>query len=29
MNDILILLGIIGVWLFVQAYVLPKLGIKS
>lgn len=29
MNDILILLAIIGAWLFVQAYVLPKLGIRS
>lgn len=29
MSDILILLLIIGVWVFVQAWLLPKLGIST
>jgi len=29
MYDILILLGIVAVWLVLQAYVLPKMGIPT
>ena len=29
MSDILILLLIIGVWIFVQAWLLPRLGIST
>ncbi len=29
MSDILILLLIIGVWFFVQAWLLPRLGIST
>ena len=29
MKDILILLGIIGVWFVLQAYILPKIGIRT
>jgi len=29
MRDILIVVGIIGVWYLVQAYILPKLGIST
>ncbi len=29
MNEILLLLIVIGVWIALQAYVLPKLGIST
>jgi len=29
MNEILILLAVVGVWYFLQAYLLPKLGIGT
>jgi hypothetical protein len=29
MKDILILLAIIGGWFLLQAYILPKLGVKT
>lgn len=29
MKDILILLAVVGVWVLLQAYVLPKLGIST
>lgn len=29
MKELLILLAVIGVWIFLQAYVLPKLGIST
>lgn len=29
MKDILILLAVLGVWVLLQAYVLPKLGIST
>ena len=29
MKDILIVLGIIGVWFLLQGYILPKLGIST
>jgi hypothetical protein len=29
MNDIILLLIIVGVWYLLQAYVLPKLGIST
>jgi hypothetical protein len=29
MNDIVLLLIIIGVWYLLQAYILPKLGIST
>ena len=29
MKELLILLAVVGVWLFLQAYLLPKLGIST
>jgi hypothetical protein len=29
MKEMLILLAIIGVWLFLQGYLLPKLGVST
>ena len=29
MKDILIMLGIVGVWVLLQMYILPKLGIST
>ena len=29
MNEILILLAVIGVWIFLQAYLLPKMGVQT
>ncbi len=29
MREILILLGVIGVWYLLQAYILPKMGIST
>jgi hypothetical protein len=29
MNDIILLLIIVGVWYLLQAYILPKLGIST
>ena len=29
MKDILIMLAVVGVWVLLQAYVLPKLGIST
>ncbi len=29
MKEILILLGVVGVWILLQAYILPKLGIST
>jgi len=29
MNEILILLLIIGIWYLLQAYILPKLGVST
>jgi len=29
MKEILILLAVVGVWYFLQAYLLPKLGIST
>jgi hypothetical protein len=29
MNEMLILLAIIGVWIFLQAYLLPKMGVST
>jgi hypothetical protein len=29
MKEILILLAVVGVWYFLQAYLLPKLGIAT
>jgi len=29
MKEILILLAVVGVWYFLQAYILPKLGIST
>jgi hypothetical protein len=29
MNDIVLLLIIVGVWYLLQAYILPKLGIST
>ena len=29
MNNILILLAVIGIWILLQAYILPKLGIST
>jgi hypothetical protein len=29
MKEILILLAVVGVWYFLQAYLLPKLGIGT
>jgi hypothetical protein len=29
MNDIILLLIIVGIWYLLQAYILPKLGIST
>jgi hypothetical protein len=29
MHDALVFLGIIGVWFFLQAWLLPRLGVKT
>ena len=29
MNDIILLLVIVGIWYLLQAYILPKLGIST
>jgi hypothetical protein len=29
MKDLIIVLGIVGVWFLLQAYILPKLGIST
>ena len=29
MKEILILMGVVGVWILLQAYILPKLGIST
>jgi hypothetical protein len=29
MSEILIFLGFIGVWILLQAYILPKLGVST
>ena len=29
MKDILIVLGIVGVWFLLQMYILPKMGIST
>ena len=29
MKEILILLAVVGVWVLLQAYILPKLGIST
>ena len=29
MREILILLSVVGIWILLQAYVLPKLGIST
>jgi hypothetical protein len=29
MKEILIMLGVVGVWVFLQAYLLPKLGVST
>ena len=29
MNDMLILVAVVGVWVLVQAYILPKLGVST
>jgi hypothetical protein len=29
MKEILILLAVVGVWILLQAYILPKLGIST
>jgi hypothetical protein len=29
MNELLILLVVVGVWVFLQAYLLPKLGVRT
>jgi hypothetical protein len=29
MKEILILLAVVGVWILLQAYILPKLGIAT
>jgi len=29
MRDLIIMLGIAGVWILLQAYILPKLGIST
>jgi hypothetical protein len=29
MKELLILLGVVGFWVFLQAYLLPKLGIST
>lgn len=29
MKEILILLAVVGVWILLQAYILPKLGVST
>jgi hypothetical protein len=29
MHEILILVAVVGVWVFLQAYLLPKMGIST
>ncbi len=29
MKEILIMLAIVGIWLLLQAYILPKLGVST
>ncbi len=29
MNDMLLLLAVVGVWVLVQAWILPKLGVST
>jgi hypothetical protein len=29
MKEILILVAVVGVWIFLQAYLLPKMGIST
>jgi len=29
MNDMLLLLAVVGVWILLQAYILPKLGVST
>ena len=29
MKELIIMLGIVGVWILLQAYILPKLGIPT
>jgi hypothetical protein len=29
MKELIIMLGIVGVWILLQAYILPKLGIST
>jgi hypothetical protein len=29
MNDIIVLLIVVGIWYLLQAYILPKLGIST
>jgi hypothetical protein len=29
MNELLIVLAVVAVWVFLQAYVLPKLGVST
>jgi len=29
MKDLLIMLGIAGIWILLQAYILPKLGVST
>mgnify|MGYP000550179791 CR=1 FL=1 len=29
MRDLLMVLGIVGVWILLQVYILPKLGIST
>jgi hypothetical protein len=29
MTELLILLAVVGVWVFLQAYLLPKLGVTT
>jgi hypothetical protein len=29
MKDLIIMLGIAGIWILLQAYILPKLGIST
>jgi hypothetical protein len=29
MNDMLLLVAVVGVWVLLQAYILPKLGVST
>jgi hypothetical protein len=29
MKDILIMMAIVGIWILLQAYILPKLGVST